>query len=118
MDDSEGIALAALGRGVTRRWDRWLTWLVFALAGGVLGLAAGVNIAERPATYLSYCSVEQGTSLHPCPPDTSRWVEAEWSNVTTVARWTGSWWEFGGIILGQRTTTSPALAWRELEAQP
>lgn len=99
---------------MTRPVPTWARNAAALLTAALIGVCIGITIApQRPPTALAYCATDGTPNTFPCPPDTDRWVMAWWPNTVTTARWTGDKWEFRTPVLGQRSTTHPAIAWEE-----
>lgn len=96
--------------------------IAFALASLLVGLLVGTWLGERNQypVRLAYCAVNgQSDGLtRPCPPPAGVPVIATWGALTTRAVWTGQTWRFDRTVLGQRETSLPPDAWREIEARP
>lgn len=83
-----------------------------------IGTRNGVRMAQRPILVHCAESTERVGDTYPCPPEPGIETIATWGALTTRAVWTGQMWRFDGQVLGQRETSQPPDAWRELEARP
>lgn len=92
--------------------------LTAAVTGVLLGAWLGAR--DRFPVRLAYCTVDGAPDgqVRACPPPTGTPVIATWGALTTRATWTGQMWRFDGLVLGQRETSLPPDAWREIEGRP
>lgn len=92
-----------------------------ALATAFVGMLLGTWMGERNRypVRLAYCAVDASDGVtRACPPPVGRPVIATWGALTTRAVWTGHVWRFDRTVLGQRETSLPPDAWREIEGRP
>lgn len=98
---------------MTRPAPTWLRYAVVAIACTLTGVGIGIVVAPTPEPWR--CSIEQGTHMPPCPPNTDREVWATWpGGLTTKARWHQGRWEFQQPVLGQSYTNRQPQNWSEL----